>query len=346
MPLLPLLRDALHGCLGERMNARKANDLVLGIDLGGTKILAGVVDTENRVLGRAKRSTPAKQGNVAVFEAVWRCAEEAMGAAGIDAGDLMSACVGSPGPIDPAKGVILFSSNMQVRELPLAAELSQVLGIPAFLRNDVRVGAYGEYRLGAGRGYSSLLAAFVGTGIGGCVIENGRIVEGATGNAGEIGHVIVKAGGRRCGCGRRGCLEALASRSAIAKKVSKAIARGMSSALAGKVSEKGDRIKSRDLAQAYQAADPLALREVGRSAQYLGLTIGGLVNLLGPDVVVIGGGLTEALGDPYVDQVRQWARSQILVDPEMRISILPAALGDDAGVLGAALMAREALEAT
>ncbi|HEU5116070.1 MAG TPA: ROK family protein [Isosphaeraceae bacterium] len=325
------------------MNVRQDDGLVLGIDLGGTKILAGVVDSENRVLARAKRSTPAKQGNVAVFEAVWRCAEEAMAAAGVDVGEISAACVGSPGPIDSEKGVILFSANMQVRELPLAAELSRVLGVPAILRNDVRVGAYGEYRLGAGRGYSSLLAAFVGTGIGGCVIESGRIVKGATGNAGEIGHVVVKANGRRCGCGRQGCLEAMASRSAIAKKVSKAIKQGMTSMLAGKISEKGDRIKSRDLAQAFLAGDPLALREVERSARYLGLTIGGLVNLLGPEVVVIGGGVTEAIGAPYVNLVRQHARTQILTDPEGRIGIVPAALGDDAGILGAAIMAREAL---
>ncbi len=326
------------------MNARNDSGLVLGIDLGGTKILAAVVDAQHRILGRAKRSTPAKHGNLAVFEAVWRCAEEAMGDAGIDVGEISAACVGSPGPIDQEKGVILFSANMQVRELPLAAELTRVLDVPAILRNDVRVGAYGEFRLGAGQGYSSLLAAFVGTGIGGCVILNGQIVEGATGNAGEIGHVIVKADGRRCGCGRRGCLEAMASRTAIAKKVSKAIAKGMSSALAGKVSEKGDRIKSRDLAQAYLAADPLALREVERSAKYLGLTIGGLVNLLGPEVVVIGGGVTEAIGESYVNLVRQAARSQILTDPDQKIAIVPAALGDDAGVLGAALMARESLQ--
>lgn len=325
------------------MNVRNDDGLVLGIDLGGTKVLAGVVDSEDRILGRAKRSTPAKQGNLAVFEAVWKCAEQAMGEAGIDARAISAACVGSPGPIDQDQGVILFSANMQVRELPLAAELARVLGVPAILRNDVRVGAYGEFRLGAGRGHSSLLAAFVGTGIGGCVIQDGRIVEGATGNAGEIGHVVVKAGGRRCGCGRRGCLEAMASRTAIAKKVSKAIARGMSSALAGKVSEKGDRIKSRDLAQAFQAADPLAVKEVERSAKYLGMAVGGLVNLLGPEVVVIGGGVTEALGESYVDLVRHSARSRILTDPDQKIAIVPAALGDDAGVLGAALMARESV---
>lgn len=325
------------------MSESSASDLVLGIDLGGTKILAAVVDSDHRILGRAKTSTPAKQGNVAVFEAVLRCAKDALGASGIDSSNLSAACIGSPGPIDPDRGVILFSANMAVRELPLAGELSQALGIPVFLRNDVRVGGYGEFRLGAARGRQSVLTAFVGTGIGGCLIQNGRIVEGATGNAGEIGHIIVKAGGRRCGCGRRGCLEAMASRSAIARKISKAISRGISSTLSETISEKGDRLKSKDLAAAFLAGDPLAVKEVGRSARYLGVTLGGLVNLIGPEVVVVGGGVTEALGSDYVDLVAQWARSQILTDPHQEIAIVPAALGDDAGILGAALMAREAL---
>jgi glucokinase len=324
------------------MEARNDGAPVLGIDLGGTKVLAGVVDGAERIVARAKRPTPAKQGNAAVFQAVLDCAGEALEAAGVAPGELAAACVGSPGPIDPVRGVVLFSANMQVRDLPLAIELGRALGVPTLLRNDVRVGAYGEFRLGAGRGHASLLAAFVGTGIGGCVIEGGRIVEGATGNAGEIGHVVVKAGGRKCGCGRRGCLEAMASRSAMARRITKAIGKGVASSLADKVSEKGEKLKSRDLAQAYHAGDALALKEVGRSAKYLGLTIGGLVNLLGPEVVVVGGGVTEALGEPYVEEIRRWARTQILTDPEERIAIRPAALGDDAGVLGAALMAREA----
>ncbi len=152
--------------------------------------------------------------------------DEALEMAGLRREDVAGIGVGSPGPIDPVKGVILFSSNLNVKDWPLAPDLAEAIGRPTLLRNDVRVGGYGEFRLGAGRGYKDVLAAFVGTGIGGCYILDGKVLEGATGNAGEIGHVVVKANGPMCGCGRRGCLEALASRSAIARRVGKAAKRG------------------------------------------------------------------------------------------------------------------------
>ena len=210
------------------------------------------------------------------------------------------------------------------------------------VRNDVRVGGYGEFKLGAGEGKSNVLAAFVGTGIGGCVIVDGKVVAGSTGNAGEIGHILIKPGGSRCGCGRRGCMEAEASRTAIAKRIRKAVRKGRISSLAPKVASKNDKLKSKELAAAYHAGDAVTVTEVNRAAYYLGLGLGSLVNVLGPEVVILGGGVVEALGPDYLDAVITAARNQILVDPDRRVAILPAALGDDAGILGAALMAREA----
>jgi glucokinase len=313
----------------------------LGIDLGGTKVLAGVVDADNRVLARAKRNTPAKEGAQAILAALVGAARDAITAAGVEPGRLVGAGVGSPGPLDPDRGVILFSANLNVKDFALGPDLSRALGTPVLVRNDVRVGGYGEYRLGAAKGRRSMLAAFVGTGIGGCVVVDGQIVVGATGNAGEIGHTILKAGGPRCGCGRLGCMEALASRTAIARRVRKAIRKGQATVLKGAVSDKDDRLKSRDLAAAVEAGDLVAVKEVRRAAHYLGLGLGGLINVLGPEIVVVGGGVAEALGDAYVDLVRDAARSQALADPAGTIPIVPAHLGDDAGILGAALLARE-----
>ena len=207
------------------------------------------------------------------------------------------------------------------------------------VQNDVRVGGYAEFRLGVGRGYRDIIAAFVGTGIGGCVIRNGEIVAGSTGNAGEIGHMIVKAGGPRCGCGARGCMEALASKTAIARRVEKAIRKGLPTVLADKMARKGGRLKSGDLAEAVAAKDLVALKEVQRAAHFLGIGLGSLINVLGPEIVIIGGGVAGALGDPYLDLVRSAARSQAFTDPEGKIRIERAALGDDAGILGAALLA-------
>ncbi len=218
------------------------------------------------------------------------------------------------------------------------------MGRPVIVRNDVKVGGYGEFRLGAGRGYKNILAAFVGTGIGGCVISDGKVVEGSTGNAGEVGHITIKVGGPKCGCGRRGCLEVFASRSAIARRITKAVRKGHSTVLADKVDKKSGRLKSGDLAAAVAAQDPVAMKEVHRAAHYLGIGLGSLVNVLGPEIVIVGGGVTEALGVPWIDLVRASMRKAVLVDPHESIKVEAASLGDDAGVLGAALLASEKFE--
>jgi glucokinase len=314
---------------------------VVGIDLGGTKVLAGVVSGDDRILGRAKRSTPAQDPGPAIVQAMTGCVDDALREAGLARTDLAAAGIGCPGPLDVKAGVILFSANLSVKNFPIGPELAAVLDRPVLVQNDVRVGGYAEFRLGAGRGFRDLIAAFVGTGIGGCVILGGEIVSGSTGNAGELGHTIIKAGGPRCGCGARGCMEALASKTAITRRVEKAIRKGSYTALADKMARKGGRLKSGDLAEAVMAKDAVALREVQRAAHYLGIGLGSLINVFGPEIVIVGGGVAEALGDPYVDLVRTSARAHVLIDPQAAIRIERAALGDDAGILGAALLARE-----
>jgi glucokinase len=318
-----------------------AKSLVVAIDLGGTKILAAVVAADNTILGRSKAPTPAHEGGPAIVQAIIACADEALADARVGRGDIAAAGVGSPGPLDPATGVILFSPNLNMHNFPLGPSLSQALGWPVAVENDVRAGGYGEFRLGAAKGYTEMIAAFVGTGIGGCIISGGRVVTGSTGNAGEIGHMVVKANGAQCGCGSRGCLEAMASRTAITHRVNKAIRKGTPTILRETMARKGGRLKSGDLAEAVAAGDQVAVTVVSRAAHYLGLGLGGLMNVLGPEIVVIGGGVAEALGDPWIAQVREVARRQTLVDREGKIRIEPAALGDDAGIHGAALLARE-----
>jgi glucokinase len=313
------------------------------VDLGGTKILAGVVSADHRILGRSKRNTPAKEGGGAILKVMTECVDEALASAGVPREDVAAAGIGSPGPLDTTAGVILFSANLNVKNLAIGPELSSYLDRPVLVQNDVRVGGYAEFRLGAGRGYRDIIAAFVGTGIGGCIILGGEIVTGATGNAGEIGHTVVKAGGPACGCGARGCMEALASKTAIQRRINKAMQKGHSTPLGEKMTRKGGRLKSGDLAAAVASKDSVAVKATQRAAYYLGLGLGGLVNVLGPEIVIIGGGVANALGDPWVDLARASARTQILTDPEEQIKIVRASLGDDAGMLGAALLAREHL---
>jgi glucokinase len=314
---------------------------VVGIDLGGTKILAGVVSGDHRIMGRAKRTTPAKEGGPSILAAVISCVDEALTAAGVSRAEIAAAGIGCPGPLDVNSGIILFSANLNVRNFPIGPELAGAFDRPVLVRNDVRVGGYAEFRLGAGRGFRDIIAVFVGTGIGGCLIRGGDIIAGATGNAGELGHMIIKAGGPRCGCGARGCLEALASKTAIARRVDKAVRKGLQTVLGEKMARKGGRLKSRDLAEAVAAKDLVALKEVQRAGHFLGIGLGSLINLLGPEIVIVGGGVAGALGDPYLEIVRASARSQAITDPQGKIGIDRAALGDDAGILGAALLARE-----
>lgn len=314
---------------------------VVGIDLGGTKIVAGVVDAEHQILGRAKRATPAKEGGEAILRSIVDCVDEAMAVASVKPAELAGIGIGSPGPLDSQTGIILFSANLNVRDFALGPDLSRILCRPVLVQNDVRVGGYGEFRLGAGRGYRDIIAAFVGTGIGGCLIQGGQVVEGYTGNAGELGHIVVKAGGPRCGCGSRGCLEAMASKTAISRRILKAIRRGIPTVLSARLENRGSRLKSRDLAAAVSGGDAVAIEEVHRAAHFLGLGLGSLINVLGPELVIVGGGVTNALGMPWIELVREAVRIQVLVDPEHRIKIEPSTLGDDSGILGAALLARE-----
>jgi glucokinase len=314
---------------------------VLGIDLGGTKILAAVVGPGSEVLGRSKRPTPAYEGGEAILRAILDAADEALAVARLKRDDIAAVGVGSPGPLDVETGTIIFSANMNVRNFALGPLLAAALRHPVIVQNDVRAGGYGEFRLGAGRGLQSLVAAFVGTGIGGFVVSGGQVVQGATGNAGEIGHIIVKAGGPKCGCGSRGCMEALASRTAITRRITKAIRKGIPTELAEKLTRRSGRLKSGELADAVAAGDHVATKEVRRAAHYLGLGLGSLINVLGPETVIIGGGVAEALGEPWVEMVRASARAQAITDPSGKLPIVLAALGDDAGILGAALLARE-----
>jgi glucokinase len=314
---------------------------VVGIDLGGTKVLAGVVGADNKILGRSKRPTPAKEGGAAIVQTIVQCVAEALDGAGLTRADVVAAGIGSPGPLNPETGVILFSANLSVRNFPLGPNLSAILKSPVLVQNDVRVGGYGEFRLGAGRGYRNIIAAFVGTGIGGCLILEGKVLAGSTGNAGELGHIIVKAGGPKCGCGAHGCVEALASKTAIARRITKAIRKGHPTLLSDKLAKKSGRLKSGDLADAITRGDQVAIEEVHRAAHYLGIGLSNLTNVLGPELVIIGGGVAGALGDPYVDLVRASARNHMLTDPDGKIRIVRASLGDDAGILGASLLARE-----
>jgi len=207
----------------------------------------------------------------------------------------------------------------------------------------VNAGVYGEFKSGAARGARNVLGVFIGTGIGGGLIINGALYRGSSTGAGEVGHIIVRAGGPRCGCGNRGCLEAVASRTAITRDIRKAIKRGGRSSVAKLLNKETDLLSGKDLKAAYDSGDEVVKKIINRAAKSAGIGIGSLLNVLGPEIVVLGGGVVEAFGDDFVARLERSARDIAFDINSKDVKFVRAELGDDAGVIGAATLAREAL---
>jgi glucokinase len=308
----------------------------LGVDLGGTKILAAVVDEAGRVAATARAATP-QAGPSAVVEAIAATANRALEAAGLSRGAVRAAGVGAPGPADPATGMVYAPPNLHGwRDVALGDLVGERLGMPVAIENDANAAALGEHWVGAGRGVDDLLYITVGTGIGGGLILRGRVYYGVSGTAGEVGHMVIVPGGPRCACGRLGCLEAVASGPAIAREARAALAAGRASVLSAVAAEALD---AREVARAAAAGDPLAREVFARAARYLGLATANLVNLLNPALVVVGGGVARA-GELLLGPVRRIVAAEAFERPAAAVQIVPAALGPRAGALGAAAAAR------
>jgi glucokinase len=312
------------------------------MDLGGTKILAGIVDAEGRLLAEAKRATKASEGPDAVIRRMAQAARKAARQAGIDWSAIAGVGIGAPGPIDPESGMVYNPPNLPGwDEVALGPHLSEALGVPVYLENDVNLGTLGEYALGAGRDTKDMVGIFVGTGIGGGLILDGELRSGFRHAAGEIGHMIIFADGPVCGCGRRGCLESVASRTAIERDIRLGIAAGRKSIVARLLREKG-RLTSGVIAQALRKGDPLTTEVVGRAQWYLGLMTASIVNLIDPELIVFGGGVVEALGKDFLAPIRVTARQYYIQQAGAeRVRIVAAKLGDHAGVLGAAVLTQQ-----
>lgn len=306
--------------------------LVAGIDIGGTNITAALVDDLHAVVDDDKVSTPTG-GPKEVVEAIADLVK------GLDA-DVTAVGVGAPGPIND--GVVQMAPNLVgwSDPVPLAKLLAESVGLPVVVGNDANVGTVGEWVAGAARGSRFVMGVWAGTGVGGGLVLDGQPYDGAFGGAGELGHMIVRAGGALCGCGRRGCVEAYAGRASLEHMVDVAVETGDETKLFDIMKDKDkSRLTSSVWAKALKKEDPLATRLIDDAVEALGIGVGAAVNLLDLDCVVIGGGLAEKLGQPFADRVREAAQPWMLV-PEHDRRVVVAELGDDSGVVGAAELAR------
>jgi glucokinase len=277
-----------------------------------------------------------------VLAAIAACIEDAMETKGLTRSDVAAVGLGVPGPLDPDTGVVRTAPNLNWENVPVKEILESHLHLPVFIENDVNAGTVGEHRFGAGKGVDDLIGIFVGTGIGGGLICGGQLHQGFGKVAGEIGHMIIAVKGPKCGCGNRGCFEAMASRTAIVRDLTEAVMDGEDTMLSDKVSMKDlRRIRSSILADAYRRCDSLTVRVVKRAARYCGIGVASVLNLLNPEMIILGGGVVEAFGQKYVDLVAKAARKRTFEATFEGVRIVPAVLGDDAVLLGAASLALE-----
>lgn len=307
---------------------------VLAIDIGGTKLAAGIVDTEGRILARGEVPTLAAEGLEPVLGRIVGLGRDLLSRPEVADVSVHRVGVGCAGPVDLKAGIVFNPPNLPGwLRVPLIDHLQEALALPAVLENDANAAALGEFRYGAGKGARSIVYLTVSTGIGGGIILEGKIWHGLKDAAGEIGHMTVCPDGPLCGCGNRGCLEAMSSGTSIARRAREAVVAGRKTALSAIPA-----LTSADVVQLAQQGDPVA-REVWESAvTYLGIGVAAVITILAPERVVIGGGVTKA-GDFLFQPLRAYVRERVKLVPVESVAILPAALGPDVGILGAAAVA-------
>lgn len=313
-----------------------------GIDIGGTKLHAVIADGSGRVLAAARKKTRPERGFAGVMERVAEVAQLACDKAEVRLSELSAVGVGAPSPILP-DGTAVNAPNLGWVNEPLVATLKAHLDHPIVAANDCDAGTFGEFTFGAARGARTVVGLFMGTGLGGGIVIDGELICGENNKAAEIGHMKVVVDGRRCGCGQVGCLEAYASKTGMLKRIACAIHCEGRETLLDELCE-GDfkSIRSSALAKAYAQGDAVAVESLAEAARYLGVGVANMITLLGPEIVVLGGGVLEALGEQLIGSVRETATAQSFPpgsSKDTRVEL--AALGDDAVALGAVALARQ-----
>lgn len=317
------------------------SELFLGVDVGGTKIYAALVKKSGRIVGRARRPTPKGAAPEVVLSAIFQTVEDVLAKKDVKAKAISAIGLAIPGVVDPDAGLIVEAPNINLSGQDAVTPMEEHFDIPVAMGNDVNLGILGEKWLGAAQLAQSAVGIFVGTGIGGGVVMNGKLVRGATQSAGEIGHIIMQVNGPPCACGNKGCLEALASRSAIERDIRAAVASGRRTILTRITRGNLDTIKSSMLKRALDKNDTLVTEIVRKAAEYLGLACIDVRHLLDPDVIVLGGGVIEACGDYILPIVEKVVATDVLKGARSGGRIVRSMLGDDAVVLGAASLAQE-----
>ena len=315
-------------------------EYVVGIDIGGTKLATVVADKTGHILGKVRKPTFSEKGPEYAIRLLFDMVREVVNLAGLEQASISAIGVSCGGPLDTKTGIVYSPPNLPGWDaLPLKAKLESEFQVPVTIENDANASALAEFRFGGGRGYNAVLYMTMSTGIGGGIVIDGQVYHGANDSAGEVGHQILLPNGPRCGCGKQGCLEALCSGPAIARRAQAAIQKQLesekaSTALLTLTDGQIEDVKSEHVLAAARTGDALALELVQETAYYMGWGIANLVNILNPDIVLLGT-IAVAAGDLLLDPIRETVLKFAMTRPAEAVNIAPAQLGDALGDLAA-----------
>jgi glucokinase len=315
---------------------------VISIDMGGTKILSAAINSDEGVIARVKKPTDKNVSQNSYVKTLVEIVEETIAEASLQKDQVKAVCLGVPGSVNPYTGKIAVAPNLGIKNFNIVERLKKHISYPVLIENDVNLGALGIRHFGLGKNARDMLVVFIGTGIGGALIVDGKLFRGANYTAGEIGHMHVLQGGPLCGCGKKGCFEAIASRSAIVKAIQRDLKSDKKSVL-NKIIEPGKPIKSKALATAVNKGDKIVIKHVSEACETIGYILSDITNLLNLDLIVLGGGLIEALDYFMIPKIKEAFNKNVLKASAKGLKILPTKLGDDAALYGGIPLAEEFL---
>jgi glucokinase len=312
---------------------------LVGVDLGGTKILAGVFESNFNLLARIKISTKPDRGPEGVIERIARCVRDAVDESDLSMSQIRGVGVGAPGAVNTADGRVIFAPNLGWKDVALRTALEKLLDVPVFIENDCKLHTLGVYDAELKSRPRYFIGIFLGTGIGAGIILDGKLYTGFNGSAGEVGHMVLDVDGPECSCGNRGCFEALASRRAIFRTIQNAVKQGQNTVLVDMLGKDLADLRSGDLRKAIRRGDKFVEKIIEQAAEYTGIAVGNLINLFNPEVLVLGGGIIEQLEHEMMPIIEKVARNHALPGTAKGIEIAATRLGDDAGITGGAVLA-------